>query len=254
VTLRLSVVVPAFQEAGRIASTVKELASVLDDSLGSGTYEVIVVDDGSDDGTANAAEAADVDGVRVIRLPVNRGKGAAVRAGALAANGAVIAFTDADLSYAPSHLIRLMRRVEEGCDMVVGNRYHADATARVRAGVVREISGRVFNLTTRLLLGLRWRDTQCGLKAFSRSAARILFAESRVDGFAFDVELFLLAAKHGFTVCEVPVDLNSAAGSTVQLRSDAVRMVRDLLELRRRLVRPQPDNREQAQKPQTPLQ
>jgi glycosyltransferase involved in cell wall biosynthesis len=234
VTARLSVVVPAYREASRIGRAVERLRATVGGDIGTDQLEIVVVDDGSDDGTDAAAAAA---AARVIRLPSNRGKGAAVRAGVLEATGAVVAFTDADLSYAPHHLLTLLAKVESGCDMVVGNRYHPEATAPVRAGVVREVSGRLFNLVTRLLLGVTWRDTQCGLKGFSQEAARLLFAEARVDGFAFDVELLLLADRHRLEVCEIPVALESSAGSTVRLGTDALTMVRDLLALRRDAVR-----------------
>jgi dolichyl-phosphate beta-glucosyltransferase len=227
---RLSVVVPAYREEHRIAGAVGRLRSSLDVLAGDG-LELIVVDDGSRDGTAAAAESAGAD--LVIRLPVNRGKGAAVRAGMLAAAGATIAFTDADLSYPPAQLLTLLAEVERGADVVVGSRRHIGTTTLVRAGLRRELSGRVFNLATRLVLSGHLGDTQCGLKAFRADAARMLFGLGRIDGFAFDVELLYLAERHGLDVREIPVELVSAQGSTVSLSSDALRMLADLVRLRR---------------------
>jgi dolichyl-phosphate beta-glucosyltransferase len=226
----LSVVLPAFREERRITATLgrlrADLAAVAADGL-----ELIVVDDGSNDATAALADEAGAD--RVIRFPVNRGKGAAVRAGVLAAAGRAVAFTDADLSYPPAQLLLLLEEVERGADVVVGSRQHIDTTTLVRARRMREVSGRVFNVATRLVLRRRYGDTQCGLKAFGADAGRLLFGLGRLDGFAFDVELLYLAERLGLEVREMPVELASADGSTVHLSSDAVRMLGDLMRVRR---------------------
>ena len=222
---RLTVVVPAYGEGARIGASV----AVLQDVLGPDT-EVLVVDDGSGDDTATAATAA---GAAVIRLPANRGKGAAVRAGMLAARGELVVFTDADLSYPPAQVERLCVELKRGADVVVGSRRHVGTRTLVRAGKVRELSGRVFNLFTRLVLPRSFGDTQCGLKGFRLEAAQEIFAHTRVDGFAFDVEVLWLAWYRGMTIVEVPVELDNAAGSTVRLSKDSMRMLRDLLRIRR---------------------
>jgi glycosyltransferase involved in cell wall biosynthesis len=224
----LSVVVPAFGEEGRIGASVARLRQALPVDAG---LEIVVVDDGSPDGTADAARRSGAD--QVLRLAQNRGKGAAVRAGMLSAGGRVRAFTDADLAYPPEQLVRLVERVEAGTDMVVGSRRHVDTTTLVRARRLREVSGRAFTLLTRVALLGEARDTQCGLKAFSADAARVLFSRSRVDGFAFDVELFYLAERFGLAVEEVPVELANSDVSTVSIGADAVRMLRDLVRIRR---------------------
>ncbi|MDP9070375.1 MAG: glycosyltransferase family 2 protein [Actinomycetota bacterium] len=226
-TPRLSVVVPAFCEQDRIGATVGRLRR----ALPADGVEIVVVDDGSPDATAEAARRAGAD--QVLRLPANRGKGAAVRAGMVAAGGRVRAFTDADLSYPPEQLIRLLEEVEAGCDVVVGSRRHVDTTTLVRARRLREASGRVFSLLTRLVLLQELRDTQCGLKAFSADAALLLFSRSRIDSFAFDVELFYLAERFGLRVCEVSVQLANSEVSSVSLGLDAARMLRDLFRIRR---------------------
>lgn len=227
---RLSVVLPAYEEQDRIAATVDRVRDGLGDLARDG-LEVVVVDDGSRDATAAEAKRAGAD--QVVVLDENRGKGAAVKAGVLAARGRAIAYTDADLSYSADHLLRLLAAVEAGADMVVGSRRHRDAVALARAGRLREVSGRVFNwVTARVVLGSE-RDTQCGLKAFSAAAAQALFERARLDGFAFDVELFVIADRLGLRVEEIPVELNDAPGSTVRVAPDAARMVRDLFRIRR---------------------
>jgi glycosyltransferase involved in cell wall biosynthesis len=225
---RLSVVVPAFQEESRIGTTVERLRRDLGLDWG---VEVVVVDDGSRDGTAEAARRAGAD--QVLCLPANRGKGAAVRAGMLAARGGVLAFTDADLAYPPAQLVRLMHEVEAGYDVVIGSRRHVDATTLVRARRLREASGRLFNLLSRVVLLHRYLDTQCGLKAFSAGAGRVMFGKARVDGFAFDVELLYLAELYELSFREVPVELVNSNVSSVRLARDASVMVRDLVRIRR---------------------
>ncbi|HZQ85093.1 MAG TPA: glycosyltransferase [Acidimicrobiales bacterium] len=223
--VRLSVVLPAYREAPRIATTVERVRA----AVGALDAEVIVVDDGSQDATAERAAAA---GARVVAHATNQGKGAAVRTGALAARGRVVAFTDADLSYPPEQLIELLARVEDGWDVVVGSRAHDATETVVAAGAVRTLSTHAFNLLTRLALGSRHRDTQCGLKAFNADAARALFGLARIDGFAFDVELLHIAAMHRLSVLEVPVRVSNSATSTVRLGRDSYRMVRDVLRVR----------------------
>lgn len=228
-SVRLSVVVPAFREE-RIGATISRLRSDLDKVADDGGLEIIVVDDGSHDGTAEAAEAAGAD--QVLRQPVNRGKGAAVRAGVLAAHGRTVAFTDADLSYSPDQLLGLLEGVEDGWDVVVGSRRHTDTTTLVKAGRLREIGGRVINWLTTLVLLVHHRDTQCGLKAFRSDVAKEIFAHSHVDGFAFDVEVFHLVERYGLSLSEVPVRVENSSRSTVKVARDALRLVRDLFRIR----------------------
>ena len=230
-SVRLTVVVPAYREGSGVARTVEQLRLALADVADAGGLEVVVVDDGSGDDTADYARAAGAD--QVLVQPSNRGKGAAVRAGMLAAHGRAVAFTDADLSYPPDQLLRLLAEVESGWDVVVGSRRHADTTTLVRNRRLREVSGRLFNtLTVAVLLG-QYRDTQCGLKAFRADAARLLFSHARVDGFAFDVELFHLAERYRLSLAEVPVELANSTTSSVRVGVDAVRMLRDLFRVRR---------------------
>jgi dolichyl-phosphate beta-glucosyltransferase len=221
--VRLSVVVPAYREADRIGETVRRIRDELAPAVGD-DLEVVVVDDGSADGTAEAAAAAD----QVVVQPRNRGKGAAVRAGVLAARGRTIAFTDADLSYPPAQLADLLAEVEDGWDVVVGSRVHTQTATLVRARRVRELGGRLINLGTHAVLLGAHRDTQCGIKAFRADVARSLFSRARIDGFAFDVEIFHLAERDGLSVREVPVQVANAERSTVRVVRDGLALVRDL--------------------------
>ena len=229
--VRLSVVVPAYREGARVARTVEQLRHALAEVAASGGLEVVIVDDGSDDDTAEQARAAGAD--QVLVLPANRGKGAAVRAGMLAAHGRAVAFTDADLSYPPEQLLRLLAEVESGWDVVVGSRRHVETTTLVRNRRLREVSGRLFNTLTVAVLLDQYRDTQCGLKSFRADAARLLFSHALVDGFAFDVELFHLAERYRLSLAEVPVELANSTTSSVCVGLDAVRMLRDLFRVRR---------------------
>lgn len=228
--LRLSVVVPAFQEEGRIGSSVRRLSAALAEVHGDGGIEVLVVDDGSGDATAAEAAAA---GARVVSLPVNRGKGAAVRHGVLAARGRTIAFVDADLAYPPEQVLRLLEQVEGGWDVVVGSRRHGASVDVAKAPLLRSFSGRLFNLLTAVVLLGHYHDTQCGFKAFRSDVARLVFNRTRVDGFAFDVEVFHLVERYRLSLTEIPVTLVESPGSTVQVGIDALHMVGDLFRVRR---------------------
>jgi phosphomannomutase len=227
--VRLSVVVPAYREHDRISSTVRSIRDALGDL--DGGLEIVIVDDGSVDGTAAAAREAGAD--QVLVHDTNRGKGAAVRTGMLAAQGRTRAFTDADLSYAPSQLAAILAEVECGWDMVAGSRSHAATETIVRASNVRAIGTRLVNWLTRPVLRGRYGDTQCGIKAFRSDAARLVFGRARIDGFAFDIELFVIAERNGLAITEAPVSVSNTSRSTVRLARDAWRLVRDLEQIRR---------------------
>jgi dolichyl-phosphate beta-glucosyltransferase len=230
-TCRLSVVVPAFREPERIGTTVSRIHDELADVAADGGLEVVVVDDGSGDGTADAALAAGAE--QVIVLPRNRGKGAAVRAGVLASRGRVVLFTDADLAYDPPQLRRAMAQVEAGWDVVIGNRRHP-ASQVARATGLRAVGSRLVNRLSAAVLLAAPRDTQCGLKAFRGDVARALFPHARIDGFAFDIELLHLVERTELSLGEVPVQLDETGEpSTVRLGRDVVQLAVDLLRVRR---------------------
>jgi hypothetical protein len=145
-----------------------------------------------------------------------------------------VAFTDADLSYAPAQIIGLMNRIEEGWDVVVGSRKHTETRTLVENRRLREVGGRVINMFTSLVLLGQYRDTQCGLKAFRSDVAQLVFSRSVIDGFAFDVEVFHLVERYRLSLDEVPVELVNSHRSTVKVVRDATRLLRDLFRIRRR--------------------
>ena len=228
--LRLTVVVPAYREENRIAASVRRITAAVATVAGDGGAEVLVVDDGSPDRTAAEAQAA---GARVISLGTNRGKGAAVRAGMMAARGRTVAFVDADLAYPPEQVLGLLAGIEAGWDVVVGSRRHRGSVDVARPPLLRSVSGRLFNVLTAVVLLGHYLDTQCGCKAFRSDVARLVFSRTRVDGFGFDVEVFHLVERYRLSLSEIPVTLVEAPGSTVRVGIDALAMVTDLFRVRR---------------------
>jgi dolichyl-phosphate beta-glucosyltransferase len=225
------VVVPALHEADRIGPSIEAIRRALAPLEADG-IELVVVDDGSEDGTAEAAEAgADL----VLRHERNRGKGAAVRTGVAATSGRAVAFTDADLAYPPVQLLALLEQVEAGADVVLGNRRDPASTTVVAASSLRDLGGRAINLLTRSVLAGRWNDTQGGLKAFGGDVGRALLAATEVEGFAFDVEVLAVAERWQLEIVEVPVVVSYSEASTVHVVADAARLVGDLVGIRRRL-------------------
>lgn len=228
-TVRLSVVVPAYNEGQQIASTIETLARELRTTVGE-DLEILVVDDGSSDDTVEQAKAA---GATVVVQPVNLGKGAAVRAGMLAANGRSVVFTDADLAYPAAMIVPMLAGLEDGWDVVVGSRRHEETTTLVRARRIRELGGRAVNWLTHLVLLGHFRDTQCGIKGFRNDIGKAIFERTTINGFAFDVEVFLIAEQDRYSLQEVPVSVENRQGSSVQLVRDSLRLLRDLLRIRR---------------------
>ncbi len=228
-SVRLSVVVPAFNERAQIAATIKTLELELRAVVG-GDMEIVVVDDGSSDDTIERAEAA---GATVVAQPVNMGKGAAVRAGVLAAHGRSIVFTDADLAYPAAMILPMLEGLEDGWDVVVGSRRHEETTTLVRARRVRELGGRAVNWLTHLVLLGHFRDTQCGIKGFRSDIGKAIFERTTINGFAFDVEVFLIAEQDRYSLTEVPVSVENRQGSSVRLVRDSLRLLGDLLRIRR---------------------
>jgi dolichyl-phosphate beta-glucosyltransferase len=227
----LSIVVPAYNEAARIGATLERLRRWA--AQREPRTEILVVDDGSRDATPEVVGLHAAAGVRLIRLPENRGKGAALRAGVLASTGARVLLTDADLSTPIEELERLAPRLLEA-DVVIGSRDLPDSKITRRQAWPRELAGKSFNLLIRLFGVSGFRDTQCGFKLLRGEVARKLFAETTVDRFAYDVELVWLAVERGYRVIEVGVEWHNHPASSVRLVRDGALMLLDVARFRRR--------------------
>lgn len=231
-----SIVIPAWNEESRIEPTLREIVEYC---RGRGeTWELIVVDDGSMDGTVSrvSALAISIPELRLLRLPVNLGKGFAVRTGVLNARGSRILFADADGSTPIREIERLESELAGGADVAIGSRVGARDDVRVRARFHRRLIGRCFHLLVQLLAVRGFRDTQCGFKLFRAAPAHDLFARMRMNGFSFDVELLLMAVRRGYAVREVPVNWTHRPGSRINLLVDSMRMAVDLFIIRGRLL------------------
>ena len=224
----LSVVVPAYNESARLPRTLQRIGAF----LAGRPHEIVVVDDGSTDGTAEAARAAAGESpLVVLRNDGNRGKGYAVRRGMLAARGARRLMSDADLSTPIQELARLEQALEAGHQVAIGSRALAGARIEVRQPWYRENMGRLFNVFVRTLAVPGIRDTQCGFKLFTAAAAEAVFSAARLDGFSFDVEALFIARQLGYRVAEVPVAWRNDAATRVGLVG-GFRAFPDLLRIR----------------------
>jgi dolichyl-phosphate beta-glucosyltransferase len=223
-THKTSIIIPAFNEQSIIGSTIADVANHFH------PFEIIVVSDGSTDGTDDIVRQSPA---RLIRLPENTGKGAAVRRGVMEAGGDIIAFIDADMPYRPENLDRAIELVRSGAaDIAVGARDLPQSETDHSYPMRRRLAGRTLSLLIRLFLIKEITDTQCGLKAFRRDAARSLFAESRLNGFGFDFEVLYLATSWGLRIARVPVALSHRHESRVRLIRDSAIMLRDLIRVR----------------------
>jgi dolichyl-phosphate beta-glucosyltransferase len=230
--LALSLIVPAYNEARRLPPTLERLRDYLDSS--DEPYEVIVVDDGSDDGTATEAQrmADRWPQLEVVRLPVNTGKGAAVREGMLRARGVHRVFSDADLSTPIEELPRLRARLDSVCQVAIASRDLPDSDIQIRQPAWREFMGRTYNRLLRLLVLPGIRDTQCGFKVFTAEAAEACFEPLETFRFGFDAEVLVRAHRRGWKIAEVPVRWRHVEESRVGGIGDALRMLYDLVRLR----------------------
>jgi len=225
----LSVVIPAFNEADRLPKTLARLREWLSERQR--PYEIVVVDDGSVDGTADAAREAGGETLVLLRHTPNRGKGHAVRRGMLAATGQRRLMTDADLSTPIEELPKLMAELDRGIPIAIGSRAVEGARIEVHQPVFREAMGRLFNRLVQTLLLPGLQDTQCGFKLFTGPAAELAFGASRLDGFSFDVEALYIAGRHGLRIAEVPVVWRNDEASRVSLGAGGAAFV-DLVRIR----------------------
>jgi dolichyl-phosphate beta-glucosyltransferase len=230
----LSIIIPAYNESTRVGGSLEQVLRYAEEYPGGA--EVIVVDDGSTDATADVVEGfrpGAAGCLHLLRHPHNRGKGAAVRTGFEAAGGEIVLFTDADLSAPMTEAPRLIEPVATGrCDVAIGSRALDLSRIRVNQTWVRRTMGRTFNRMVRVWTGLNIHDTQCGFKVFRRSAMTPIFARQQLSGFAFDVELLYLACRRGLRVLEIPVIWNHVEASRVSLIADSAAMFGELLRIR----------------------
>jgi dolichyl-phosphate beta-glucosyltransferase len=228
----LSLVVPAYNEALRLPSALDEIRDYFD--AAGEDYEVIVVDDGSEDGTAEVADrtAEGWPELSVVRFPANLGKGAAVRAGMLRAHGNQRAFSDADLSAPLEELPRLRARLAGDCHVAIASRGLPDSNIEVHQPRPRELAGKTYNRLLRQLVLPGIFDSQCGLKVFTAAAAASCFTPLRTTRFGFDAEVLVRARRQGWSIAEVPVRWRHVEASRVTAGRDAPRMLFDLLRLR----------------------
>jgi glycosyltransferase involved in cell wall biosynthesis len=229
---KYSIVIPAYNESARIPAT---LASVVSCIRERGWFaEVIVVNDGSTDSTAQVVLefAQNAPEVRLMENPSNRGKGFSVRAGMLQAVGEVLLFTDSDLSAPIEEAERLFAAIHDGADIAIGSRWLESRRQTHRQPLYRQFLGRCFNAVIRAVMGLRFADTQCGFKAFTREAANTVFHLQTIERWGFDPEILFIALKRGFWIIEVPVSWAHDERSRLSYLRDGMRMLEDIAIIR----------------------
>ena len=227
--VRLSLIIPAYNEAGRIGNTLRDCLDYF--ARQDYDFEIIVVDDGSQDGTADLVRR-EFPNVRLISYTPNRGKGYAVKQGMLAATGKYRLFYDADGSTPISEADKLWRPLADGADVVIGSRSLPESQVELHQRPLREFIGRTFNHLTHILLGERFIDTQCGFKAFTAESTNQIFPRQTLDRFCFDAELLYIARAQGLKVTEIPVRWINTPNSRVTLVADSARMLKDLFKIR----------------------
>lgn len=227
----LSVVIPAYNEEERLPLALERVSHYLRRSHPS--CEIIVVDDGSTDGTAQlvAEWQQKTPGLRLVSNGRNRGKGYSVRHGMLEARGRVALFTDADLSAPIEEAAKLFAALESA-DVAIGSRDIDRSLIEIHQSRMRELAGIIFNWIVRLFTGLPFHDTQCGFKAFAMPESRIIFQQQRIEDFGFDPEILFLARRHGLRIAEVPVRWAHDARTKVHVVRDSLRMFVDLILIR----------------------
>jgi glycosyltransferase involved in cell wall biosynthesis len=227
-----SIVIPAFNESARIPATLNQVVSTVREHRWDA--EVIVVNDGSTDATADVVRefARTAPEVRLLENPGNRGKGYSVRSGLLQAFGEVVMFTDADLSAPMEEAERLFAAIAAGADIAIGSRWLDKGRQTHRQPLYRQFFGRCFNAVTRGVMGLRFADTQCGFKAFTRAAAQTVFQLQTIERWGFDPEILFIALKCGFKVVEVPVSWAHDERTRMSYLKDGLKMLEEIAVIR----------------------
>ena len=232
----LSIIIPSYNEESRLPVTLERIAAYL--STYGREAEVLVVDDGSKDGTAAVAESfrSKIPALRVVSNGVNRGKGYSVRHGMQEARGRIALFTDADLSAPIEEAGKLIDALAT-YDVAIGSRAMDRSLITVHESPFREFAGIVFNKIVRIILWLPFVDTQCGFKAFRRESCNIIFEQQRIERFGFDPELLYLARHHGLRTVEIPVRWGHSPATKVSMLHDSVRMFIDVFAIRSNSLR-----------------
>ena len=230
-TPTLSILVPSFNEEARLAPTLESIANYIRAS--NHATEVLVIDDGSTDGTARLAESFRnrIPGLRVLSNGTNRGKGYSVRHGALQARGDYLLFTDADLSAPIEEADKLLSALHT-YDVAIGSRAMNRNLIGVHESAFREFAGIVFNKIVRFMLRLPFVDTQCGFKVFRREKCRLIFEQQTIERFGFDPELLYLARHHGLSVVEIPVRWSHSPATKINMMRDSLQMFADVFIIR----------------------
>jgi dolichyl-phosphate beta-glucosyltransferase len=227
-----SIVIPAYNEGSRLGATLEKVLGYV--RAQGWNAEVIVVNDGSRDNTVEVVRglAAKDPMLRLLENPGNRGKGYSVRNGMLNALGEVVVFSDADLSSPIEEMPKLLTTLAAGADIAIGSRWLRAELQTQRQSLHRQLFGRVFNLLLRIILGLRFKDTQCGFKAFTRRAAQTILPLQRIERWGFDPEILFLARKFGFRVEEVAVLWGHSGETRIHPLMDGARMFQEMLRIR----------------------
>jgi dolichyl-phosphate beta-glucosyltransferase len=225
-------VIPAYNESARLGATLKSVLSYL--TRQGWNAEVIVVDDGSRDGTADIVRrfAGENPVLRLLENPGNRGKGYSVRNGMLNARGGILLFSDADLSSPIEEAPKLFEALAGGADVAIGSRWLRSEMQTQRQPLLRQFAGRLFNLALRITLGLQFRDTQCGFKAFTRQSAQAIFSRQKIERWGFDPEILYLARRLRYQVAEVPVHWGHMGGARFSPLRDGIRALAEMLRIR----------------------
>ncbi len=229
--IKLTVVIPAYNEENRIGGTLSLIHEYL--SKQDYSYEIIVVDDGSNDGTIQAVEKIGNDRLKILKNEKNKGKGYSIKRGMLEAIGDYVLFSDADLSTPIEELEKFWKYLDEGYDIVIGSRALKESVLEVRQPFYRELMGRIFNFIVRHILNFKLRDTQCGFKIFKRDVANKIFSIQKIEGWSFDVEILYIATKLNYRIKEVPVRWINSPLTKVNPFKDAINMFIDITKLRK---------------------
>jgi glycosyltransferase involved in cell wall biosynthesis len=234
---RLSIVIPAYNECARIEAT---LARVLD-CVESRHWdaEILLIDDGSTDETVAIIQQwmARSPRLHLIKNPGNRGKGYSVRNGLLQAAGDIVMFTDADLSAPMEEAERLFAAIDNGADVAIGSRWLDKQKQTTHQPIYRRFFGRCFNWVTRRFIGLPFKDTQCGFKAFKREAAQVIFRLQTIERWGFDPEILFIARKLKYKIVEVPVTWGHDERSRISYLKDGMKMLEEMAEIRTNSLR-----------------